>query len=121
MSAANFHIPFSLPAAFSMPARVPEALRLPAKLRGETAESQFCVFSIITNFITSSDIEIKYTLEKLFRNRKKKKAKPAKNSFYNMKVSPCPTPQKSGAKVTKRTEESSLLPSQTVINIKTSE
>lgn len=71
---------------FFMPAGLPQALCLWARLPGETAESQLCCFSIITNFITSSDIERVlvgneiHIRNKLFRNSKKKK-----KAFHNMK------------------------------------
>ena len=91
MDAVNIHTPFFavVPSpclfCFFMPAGLPQALRLWARLPGETAESQLCCFSIITNFITSSDIERVlvgneiHIRNKLFRNIRKKKA------FHNMK------------------------------------
>ena len=92
MDSVNVHVPLFavVPSPclffFFIPAGLPQALCLWARLPGETAESQLCCFSIITNFITSSDIqrvlvgnEI-HIRNKLFRNSKKKK-----KAFHNMK------------------------------------
>lgn len=83
---AFFSVSLLLAAAF-LPAGLPKAPRLWARLRGEGAESQLC-FSIITRFITSSDIdgvlvgnEI-HIRNKLFRNRRRKKK--AKNPAFTM-------------------------------------
>lgn len=89
MGAASIHTAFfsvaPLLAAAFLPAGAPQAPCLWARQCGERAESQLC-FSIITNFITSSDIERVlvgneiHIRNKLFRFKKKKKK--AKNRAF---------------------------------------
>lgn len=91
MDSANVHVPlFAVvpsPCLFFFHAGWPSpSLASVGKAAWGTAESQLCCFSIITNFITSSDIERVlvgneiHIRNKLFRNSKKKK-----KAFHNMK------------------------------------